>query len=123
MPKLVLVVDDVEMMTELAGEVLRKAGYAVRALNNPALVMTTLRTERPDLLVLDIQMPGLSGIDLLREIRADEGLVDLPVLVMTASGQMQRIVASFGEGADDYLFKPYEPADLVARAAKLIGPA
>lgn len=120
MPAHVLVVDDSDLMTELAAEFLEQAGYRVSAVNDPHLAMLEIQTGQPDLVVLDVDMPGLSGLDILKMIRETPASVALPVIMITAHGQTHRIVASFAQGASDYIFKPYDGRDLVGRVGRAL---
>lgn len=116
----ILVVDDSDLMTELAAEFLEQAGYRVSAVNDPRLAMLEIETGRPDLIVLDVDMPWLSGLDVLKMIRETPACAHLPVIMITAHGQTHRIVASFGQGASDYIFKPYDGRDLVGRVRRAL---
>ncbi len=120
MPAHILVVDDSDLMTELAAEFLEQAGYRVSAVNDPFLAMLEIETGRPDLVVLDVDMPGLSGLDILKMIRETPQYANLPVIMITAHGQTHRIVASFGQGASDYIFKPYDGRDLIGRVRRAL---
>ncbi len=120
MPAHILVIDDSELMTELAAEFLEQAGFRVSAVNDPQLAMLEIETGRPDLVVLDVDMPGLSGLDILRMVREAPAHAALPVIMMTAHGKTHRIVASFGQGASDYIFKPYDGRDLVGRVHRAL---
>ena len=120
MPAHILVIDDSELMTELAAEFLEQAGYRVSTVNDPHFAMLEIQTGRPDLVVLDVDMPGLSGLDILKMIRETPAFAALPVIMITAHGQTHRIVASFAQGASDYIFKPYDGRDLVDRVRRAL---
>lgn len=116
----ILVVDDSDLMTELAAEFLEQAGFRVSAVNDPRLAMLEIEAGRPDAVILDVDMPGLSGLDILKMIRETPAHAELPVIMITAHGQTHRIVASFGQGASDYIFKPYDGRDLVGRVRRAL---
>jgi two-component system phosphate regulon response regulator PhoB len=118
--KRVLVVDDERDVTELLEYKLKQAGMLVRALNDPLRVIGMARDLRPDLIILDVMMPDLTGIQLLRMIRADALLQDTPVMFLTAKGETEDRLKGLEGGADDYLAKPFDPRELVLRAQALL---
>jgi two-component system, OmpR family, phosphate regulon response regulator PhoB len=118
--KRVLVVDDERDVTELLEYKLKQAGLLVRALNDPLRVIGMARDLRPDLIILDVMMPDLTGIQLLRMIRADALLQDSPVMFLTAKGETEDRLRGLEGGADDYLAKPFEPRELVLRVQALL---
>lgn len=118
--KRVLVVDDERDVTELLEYKLKQAGLLVRALNDPLRVIGMARDLRPDLIILDVMMPDLTGIQLLRMIRADALLQDTPVMFLTAKGETEDRLKGLEGGADDYLAKPFEPRELVLRVQALL---
>lgn len=118
--KRVLVVDDESDVTELLEYKFKQAGFAVRALNDPLRVIGLARDLRPDLIVLDVMMPELSGIQLLRMIRADALLRDTPVMFLTAKGETEDRLKGLETGADDYLAKPFDARELLLRAQALL---
>ncbi|MFC4301964.1 ATP-binding protein [Cohnella boryungensis] len=95
-------------------------GYTAVGSGEEALEALRRNKIKPDLLLLDLMMPGISGLDVCREIRLLQGLAELPVLMMTASGQTGDIVASFAAGANDIVQKPFELAELRARVQSLL---
>jgi len=118
--KRVLVVDDESDVTELLEYKFKQAGFAVRALNDPLRAIGLARDLRPDLIILDVMMPELSGIQLLRMIRADALLRDTPVLFLTAKGETEDRLKGLETGADDYLAKPFDARELLLRAQALL---
>ena len=118
--KRILVVDDESDVTELLDYKLRQAGFTVRALNDPLRVVGLARDLRPDLIILDVMMPELSGIQLLRMIRADALLRDTPVMFLTAKGETESRLIGLEGGADDYMAKPFDARELVLRAQALL---
>lgn len=115
-----LVVDDEADFTELLEHNLTRAGYAVRALNDPLGVMALARECRPDLMILDRMMPGLDGVRLLRMIRADATLRETPVILLTARAASEDKQSGFDAGADDYVAKPFDARELLSRVAALL---
>lgn len=115
----ILIADDNPDILTLVGEALRAAGHQVVPTVNPSRVATLLEENPVDAAVLDVVMP-ISGLDLLKEIRAQVRWKTLPVLLLSGFGDTEDRVRGFREGADDYLAKPFEPAELVARVERLI---
>ncbi len=115
----ILIADDNPDILTLVGETLRAAGHQVVQTVNPSRVTSLLDASTVDAAVLDVVMP-ISGLDLLKEIRAQPRWKNLPVLLLSGLGDTQDRVRGIREGADDYLAKPFEPAELVARVERLI---
>ncbi|MFM7674597.1 MAG: response regulator [Synechococcus sp.] len=107
------VVDDDPELRQLLGTYLGEQGYEVRCLAGGAQFMARLEAQRPDLVVLDVMMPGDDGLTLLRRLR-DRG-DDLPVVMLTARGEAVDRIIGLEQGADDYLAKPFLPRELSAR--------
>jgi two-component system phosphate regulon response regulator PhoB len=118
--KRVLAVDDESDVTELLEYKLKQAGLLVRTLNDPMRAIGTARDYRPDLIILDVMMPDLTGIQLLRMIRSDALLQDTPVMFLTAKGETEDRLKGLEGGADDYLAKPFDARELVLRAQALL---
>lgn len=118
--KRILVVDDEKDVTELLDYKFRQAGYAVRALNDPLRTIGLARDFRPDLILLDVMMPELTGIQLLRMIRSDALLQDTPVILLTAKGETVDKVRGLETGADDYVTKPFDARELLLRVQSLL---
>jgi two-component system phosphate regulon response regulator OmpR len=109
----VWVVDDDAEIRRMLATYLGEQGYDVRTLANGAQLMARLQAQRPDLVVLDLMLPGDDGLTLLRRLRdADD---DLPVLMLTARGDAVDRIIGLEQGADDYLAKPFLPRELTAR--------
>ena len=107
------VVDDDPDLRQLLAEVLGRQGYELRCLNDGGQLLAWLQRQRPDLLVLDLMLPGDDGLKLLRQLR-DAG-DDLPVLMLTARADGVDRIIGLEQGADDYLAKPFLPRELIAR--------
>ena len=86
----------------------------------PPAAVEACQASRPDLAVLDVMMPGVSGLDAIRAIRADPALADLPVILLTARAQESDVETGFDSGADDYITKPFSPRELAARVEALL---
>ena len=108
--QILLVEDDLALAIAL-GKALNKQGYTVNSLREGKLVVQLLHAERPDLVILDLGLPDIDGIDVLKQIRA-EGLT-LPVLILTARTELDDRVLGLDLGADDYLAKPFEMVDIL----------
>ncbi len=110
----VLVVDDEPTIVEVVGRYLERAGYeTLGAVDGPeALRLAELR--RPDLIVLDVMLPGLDGIEVMRRLHERDGR-PVPVILLTARGEESDRLVGLRRGADDYVVKPFSPAELVAR--------
>lgn len=114
MARIVIADDDVDIRKLVAFR-LRRAGHdaVVCADGGEAIEACTL--ERPDLILLDVMMPGMSGLDVARIIRRDESLSGVPIIILTARAQESDIEHGFEAGADDYIVKPFSPRELVLR--------
>ncbi len=110
--QILLVEDDAELAAALA-QALRARGYAVNHVAQGRLALTAVRTEAPDIVVLDLGLPDMDGLQVLRGIRAHER--HLPVLVLTARNSVDDLVEGLDRGADDYLPKPFAMSELLAR--------
>lgn len=117
--KRVLVVDDEPDVTELLEYKLKQAGFLVRAINDPLRVLGLARDLRPEVIVLDVMMPELNGLQLLKMIRADALLKDTPVLFLTAKGETDDRLKGLQGGADDYVAKPFDAREVVLRIQAL----
>ena len=111
----ILVVEDEADIAALVAYQLTREGYRVETVSDGAAALDALRRERPDLLLLDRMLPGLSGDDVMSAIRSDPATAQLPVLVLTARREQQDRIAGLELGADDYLTKPFSPRELVLR--------
>src|SRR5262245_55674220 len=116
----VLVVDDQPEVLLLVELTFRRAGYEVVASAHPARVEALLGSRRFDAMVLDLSLPGIPGLELLRRLRAEPETRDLPVLILSGFGEATHRVRGLRAGANDYMIKPFEPAELLARVEKLI---
>lgn len=108
----ILVIDDDVKLCELLSEYLARFDYQVNAAHEPAAGLARLRDDPPDLVVLDVMLPGQDGFEVLKQIRTAGSV---PVIMLTARGEVSDKVVGLELGADDYLAKPFEPRELVAR--------
>jgi DNA-binding response OmpR family regulator len=108
----VLVVDDEPTITEVVSRYLQRAGYDTRVAGDGPSALELAGAQRPDLVVLDLMLPGMDGLEVMRRLREREGL---SVILLTAKGEATDRVIGLRLGADDYVVKPFSPAELVAR--------
>lgn len=116
----ILVADDDVDIRELVEFKLSTLGHEVVAVADGASAVEEVRRKRPDLAVLDVMMPGMSGLEAVRVIREDPALADLPVILLTARAQESDRETGFNSGADDYITKPFSPRELAARVEALL---
>ena len=116
----ILVADDDVDIRELVEFKLSTLGHDVVSVADGAAAVEACQAQRPDLAVLDVMMPGVSGLDAIRAIRADPALTDLPVILLTARAQESDVETGFDSGADDYITKPFSPRELAARVETLL---
>ena len=108
----VLVVDDDAALAEMLSIVLRQEGFDSRIVGRGDVALDAFRDYKPDLVLLDLMLPGKDGIDVCKEIRAESGV---PIVMLTAKGDTVDVVVGLESGADDYVVKPFKPKELVAR--------
>lgn len=114
----ILVVDDDPHIRELVRLFLEEAGMdQIKEAGNGREALALVESERIDLVILDIMMPEMDGWELCRELRRD---YEMPLLMLTAKGETRQVVKGFELGTDDYLVKPFEPAELIARVKALL---
>jgi DNA-binding response OmpR family regulator len=118
---LVLVADDDEDILLLVTTRLRRDGFDIISARSGDDALALVRERRPALAVLDIGMPGLDGVEVLEQIRADDDLRSMLVVLLTAKAQESDVRRGFDAGADAYVKKPFSPADLSARVRELLG--
>ena len=116
----ILVADDDPVSLVFIKSLLEDRGYGVVTAEDGEGALAAIRRERPDLVVTDLVMPYLNGIELIRELRRDGALRTIPVVVISMKDREQDIVAGLDEGADDYVVKPFHALELVARIRKLL---
>jgi DNA-binding response OmpR family regulator len=111
----ILVVDDDRDVAQSIELALRRRDFRVTLAHSGVEALKTLRRYRPDLVILDVLMPGMSGFDVCRRLRADPNTVHLPIVFLTARGQEQDRIEGLRAGADDYLGKPFNLEELILR--------
>ncbi len=117
--KILIVEDDLESL-KLLGLMLQSRGYQIVAAQNGPQALNKAFSDPPDLVLLDVMMPGMDGYEVARRLRADERTAAIPIIMLTARGQVTDKVAGFEAGADEYLVKPVHPAELVTRIETLL---
>jgi DNA-binding response OmpR family regulator len=110
----VLVVDDEPTIAEVVSRYLERAGYEVRAVGDGPAAVEEVASRAPDLVVLDLMLPGIDGLEVMRRIR-DPARPNMAIILLTARGEESDRVVGLRLGADDYVVKPFSPAELVAR--------
>jgi two-component system, OmpR family, response regulator ResD len=110
----VLVVDDEPTIAEVVARYLERAGYETVTAGDGLEALRVAEERRPDLIVLDLMLPGLGGLEVLRQLGESDG-PRTPVIVLTAKGEQDDKLVGLGSGADDYVVKPFSPSELVAR--------
>jgi two-component system, OmpR family, response regulator ResD len=110
----ILVVDDEPTIAEVVARYLERAGYGARTVHDGPSAVAAAAGSAPDLVVLDLMLPGFDGLEVMRRLRADPG-ARVPVILLTAKGEESDRVVGLRSGADDYVVKPFSPAELVAR--------
>jgi two-component system phosphate regulon response regulator OmpR len=120
MPQKLLLIDDDTRLAGMVGDYLRAQGYAVDTAPTLAAGREALHQGLPDALVLDLMLPDGDGLDYTRELRADPRTRRLPLLMLTARGEPMDRILGLELGADDYLPKPFEPRELLARLKALL---
>lgn len=117
-----MLIEDEPNITEAIRFLLTRDGWQVTAMADGLTAETRLRELRPDLLILDLMLPGRSGIEILTSLRADPAMADLPVMMLTAKGQGRDREAAERAGADLFMAKPFSNAEFVAAARALVEP-
>ncbi|MCP4481864.1 MAG: response regulator transcription factor [bacterium] len=116
----ILVVDDEQDFVDLIRIVLEKASYQVFSASNGEHCLEIVRVEKPDLVVLDLNLPNMDGHEVCRKIREKFSFKDIAVLMLTVRTLEHDFVSGFGCGSDDYMGKPFEPKELLARIKNLL---
>lgn len=115
----ILVVDDDTALAEMIGIVLRTEGFQTVFCADGAEAVEAFRSSRPDLILLDVMLPGIDGIEVCRRVRAESGV---PIIMLTARADTSDVVVGLEAGADDYIVKPFNPKELVARIRTRLRP-
>ncbi|KAB2912434.1 MAG: phosphate regulon transcriptional regulatory protein PhoB [Dechloromonas sp.] len=116
----ILIVEDEPAVSELITVNLRHAGFSVDAASDAEMAWRMLRQDRPEVVLLDWMLPGMSGFQLIRHMRADQRCREVPVIMLTARVEEVDKIAALDAGADDYVTKPFSPRELVARVRAVL---
>jgi DNA-binding response OmpR family regulator len=111
----VVVADDDRDILDLVVFKLSQAGFDLVAVSDGVAALAAIKAEPPELVILDVMMPGLSGIDVLREVRANPATQDVGVILLTSRARDADVDAGFAIGASDYVIKPFSPRELLNR--------
>ena len=115
-----LVVEDDHDIAELIAHYLRRAGHAVECVTSGTAALARAKADPPDLLVLDLMLPGMDGLVVCQALRRDPPTAAIPIIMLTARGEEAERIAGLELGADDYVTKPFSPGELTARVAALL---
>ena len=122
MNRRVLIADDEPNIVISLEFLMRREGYAVTVARDGVAALDAIRRERPDLVLLDVMMPGMSGFDVCQAVRADESFAAVKIVMLTAKGRDTDTAKGIALGADAYMTKPFSTKDLAARVRELLGP-
>lgn len=111
----ILVVDDTPKNLQILGKILNSEGYLIAAATEGEKSIGIAEKILPDLILLDIRMPGMDGFEVLKKLKSSSVTQEIPVIFLTASSEREDIVSGFGLGASDYITKPFKPEELIAR--------
>jgi two-component system alkaline phosphatase synthesis response regulator PhoP len=117
----ILIVDDDQGTTKLLEVVLSKEGYDVISINNGSETLPTAMAQTPNLILLDLVMPSMDGLEVCKTVRAKPQFAHTPIVFFTSISDIENKVAAFASGADDYIVKPIHPQELKLRIKALIG--
>lgn len=120
MPHRILVVDDDRQIARLVRSYLEQAGFSVLTAFDGEAALALLRSERPDLVVLDLMLPGRNGWEITRIVREDKHLAETPIIMLTARVEAADRIEGLELGADDYVPKPFNPREIVARVRAVL---
>jgi CheY-like chemotaxis protein len=118
----VLLVDDDTTVAEITAYRLELLGYSVQAANTGEAALQAIENERPDAVVVDLQLPGMDGIEVTTRLSNDERTSGIPVIAFSSDADLATVQKAFGAGARDYVVKPYDPVVLERKLEKLLAP-
>jgi len=113
--QLIAIVEDEPDILELVAHHIQKAGFAVETFSHPSGFQKFLEHTVPDLVVLDLMLPGMDGLEICRSLRSQESFASIPIIILSARGSEADLILGLELGADDYVPKPFSPRELVAR--------
>ncbi|MBA3010988.1 MAG: response regulator transcription factor [Proteobacteria bacterium] len=116
----ILIVDDEEDIIELIKYNLKNEGYAILTAMTGEAAIKTAKHSRPDLIVLDLMLPGIDGLEVTRHLKKNDDTMDIPIVMVTAKGEESDVVTGLELGANDYLSKPFSPKELIARIRAIL---
>ena len=116
----VLIVDDDPIALRMIEYIFRRAEYEVHLAANGLVALSKVNEVKPDLIILDVMMPDLSGLEVCERLRAQPASAHLPIIMLSAKDHVEDKVGGFEAGADDYVSKPVDPQELLARAKALL---
>ncbi len=119
----IVVIDDEPFILMMVGDKLKKAGFDVTTVRESVRAMDIIRSQRPDLVIMDWMMPEISGIELCRAIKSDPELTDIPVIMLTAKGQSEDERLGLRSGVNRYIIKPFSPKALLEIVNEELGKA
>ena len=115
MQQTILIVADSPVNRKILGELLTREGYPVLTADSGEAALTLLQTERPDLVILDIMLPGISGFETCKQLKADPATADIPIIFISSLDRTKDKIVGFEAGGVDYITKPFQPAEVLAR--------
>lgn len=121
MTRQIVVADDELDIRRLIAFTLRRRGFEVAEVGAGDMALNLIRARLPDLIVLDMMMPGLTGQEVARAVRADPATVMIPIIMLSAKGQLTEVRQGIAAGANAYLVKPFSPSVLAAKVEELLG--
>jgi len=121
MAKKIVLAEDEPQIARLIEFKLKKEGYEVTWKENGEEALKAIKADKPDLILLDIMMSVMDGYEVLRRVKEDENLKSIPVIMLTARAQERDVVKGIDMGAEDYITKPFHPAELLARVKRILG--
>jgi DNA-binding response OmpR family regulator len=116
----VLVAEDDPDIADLLAHYLRRAGFEADLVSSGRDVLPRMRKAPPDVLLLDLMLPGLDGLEVCRSVRSDQHTTDIPIIMVTAKGEESDRIVGLELGADDYITKPFSPGEVIARIRALL---
>lgn len=114
-PSRILVVDDISKNLQVVGAVLHHQGYHVMPATSGRQALERIGAQKPDLILLDLMMPEMDGLEVCRRLKSDSATCEIPVIFLTASNELEHLMQGFAEGAVDYVTKPFNTSELLAR--------